>query len=178
MEIKIRKAKVLRNGCVEATYIDADGNVITMNGYNICHQDLINAINRLVPYFADLTEQREADLIDWNDLESDKTKELLNMLSVSGVSRGDSIITMTGKRTLLTRRVLNLNAPGVEIDNEAFDWELLDSFIIDVDNFFYEVKEYIVNRKWSKEQGTLDFGNNEDPFANAPENATPAEAVA
>lgn len=74
MEIKIKKAKLSRNGRVEATYTDGDGNEISMKGNNPCHQDLKDCIARLVPFLADLTEQKEADLIDWNNLDGEQNK--------------------------------------------------------------------------------------------------------
>ncbi len=177
-DIKIKKAKVAKNGCVEASYTDADGNDVTLKGKNKCHHDLRVAIARLVPYFADLTEQKEADRIDWDDLEGTETVELLRKLEVTGVSAGSDdtnpSITMTGKRTLLTSRVLNLNSPCVELDNDSFTWEHLDDFDIAVQNFFYEVKLYIQERKWEVVQQTLDFEGGEDPFSSEP---TPTDSV-
>lgn len=49
-EISISKAKVIKGGAVEATYIDADGNEITMKGHNRCHNDLLVALSGLVPF--------------------------------------------------------------------------------------------------------------------------------
>lgn len=63
--ISIKKAKLSKGGCVEATYFDAEGNEICLKGKNKCHNDLRVALSALVPYFADLTEQKEADRIDW-----------------------------------------------------------------------------------------------------------------
>lgn len=179
MEIKIKKAKLTRGGRVEATYIDVDGNEISMKGNNPCHQDLKDAIARLIPFFADLTEQKEAVLIDWNNVEGEQTTDALKMLDVTGVTKGGDdnmpLVVMTGKRTLVTRRILNLNAPGVEMNSETFDWEHIDDFAEAVEAFFFEVHEYIVNRKWSVEQGTLDFdGTAEDPFSTA---EAPADVV-
>lgn len=170
-DIKIKKAKLCKGCCIEASYIDADGNEITLKGKNKCHNDLRVALAALVPYFADLTEQKEADSIDWSMLESAENVELLRKLDVTGVSiGGDSnnrIITMTGKRTLITSRVLNLNAPGVEMGSETFEWEHIDDFDLAVQDFIYEVKEYIVNRKWEVVQNTLFDGDPDDPFAGA-----------
>lgn len=170
MAIKIKKAKLSKGGCVEATYIDEDGNEITLKGKNKCHNDLRVAFAALVPYFADLTEQKEADGINWNNLEDTDTIERLRKLDVTGVSIGgdenNRIITMTGKRTLLTSRVLNLNAPGVEMESETFEWSHIDDFDLALQNLIFEVKEYIVNRKWEVEQKTLFDGGPEDPFAN------------
>lgn len=177
MEIKIKKAKLSKGGCVEATYIDVDGNEITLKGKNKCHNDLRIAFAALVPYFADLTEQNEADSIDWDDLEGADTVERLRKLDVTGFSVGgdenNRIVTMTGKRTLLTSRVLNLNAPGVEMESETFEWSHIDNFDLALQTLIYEVKEYIVNRKWEEER-TLFDGDPDDPFGEA----TPTDDVA
>lgn len=177
-DIRIKKAKVSKSGCVEASYIDADGNDVTLKGKNKCHLDLRVALAKLVPYFADLTEQKEADLIIWEDLDCTENAELLRKLDVTGVSAGNDeanpSITMTGKRTLLTSRVLNLNSPCVELDNDSFNWEHLDDFDIAVQNFFYEVKLYIQERKWEVVQQSFDFEGTDDPFASEP---TPTEDV-
>lgn len=185
MDIRIKKAKLTRGGHLEATYIDSDGNEITMKGSNRCHQDLKDAIAHLVPFLADLTEQKEAPLIDWNNIEGEQNAETLKMLEVTGVTKGglDDMPTfvMTGKRTLVTRRILNLNAPGVELNTETFDWEHIDEFAEAVEAFFFEVHEYIVNRKWGNEQGTLDFeGTPDDPFstAEAPADVAPIDEPA
>ena len=65
MEIKVKKAKISKGGRVEASYTDVDGNEITLKGKNVCHNDLKVATAKLIPYFADLTEQKESDFINW-----------------------------------------------------------------------------------------------------------------
>ena len=64
MELKIKKAKLTKGGSVEATYIDQDGNEITIKGNHRAHVDLRSRLQELVPFFAALTEQKEADSID------------------------------------------------------------------------------------------------------------------
>lgn len=169
--MKIKKAKLCKGGAIEACYIDEDGNEMTMKGKNKCHHDLRVAFARLVPFFADLTEQKEADRIEWGNLDGSENVDLLKKIEVTGVSIGgdesNEIITLTGKRTLLTSRVLNLNAPGVEMDSEMFEWDHIDDFDIAVEGLIFEVKEYISNKKWEVVQNTLNFdGNPDDPFSN------------
>lgn len=170
-DIRIKKIKLSKGGCVEASYTDADGNEITLKGKNKCHNDLRVALAALVPYFADLTEQKEADDINWSNLESAGNVDLLRKLDVSGLSIGgdenNRIITMTGRRTLITSRVLNLNAPGVEMESETFEWRHIDDFDLAVQNVIYETKEYILNRKWEVLQTTMFDGDPDDPFAEA-----------
>ena len=188
MEIRIKKAKISKGGCVEVTYTDEIGNEIAMKGKNKCHNDLRVAFAAMVPYFADLTEQKEADRIDWDNLEGTDTVEILRRLDVSQFSIGgdvnNRIVTLSGKRTLYTSKVLNLNAPGVEMDSEAFEWSHIDEFDLALENLLFEVKEYVVNNKWEIEQKSLFDGDPDDPFANAtptddvPPIEQPAENVA
>lgn len=172
IHVKVKKAKLCKGGSVEASYTDQDGNEITIKGKNKCHNDLRVALAKLVPFFADITEQKEADNIDWDNLDSAENIDLLRKLEVTGVSVGgddnNQIVTLTGKRTLFTARILNLNSPGIELDSETFDWSHTADFDIAVQGFFYEVEQYIVARKWEVVQAELDFdGNPDDPFADA-----------
>lgn len=176
-DIKIKKAKLNKNGCVEASYIDADGNDVTLRGKHKCHNDLRVALSKLIPFFADLTEQKEADIILWHDLECAENVDLLRKLDVTGVSMSsDDVnpsITMVGKRSLMTSRVLSIASPSVELDSDSFSWEHLNEFDLAVQNFFYEVKLYIVEQKWEIAQMNIDFDNVDDPFAEP----TPTEEV-
>lgn len=188
MDIKIRKAKLTKGGTLEATYIDADGNEISIKGKNICHPDLKERLTALKPYFADLTEQKEAEKLDWDNLDSEDTKDLLRRLDVNGVSVGgddsNPIATVIGRRTLLTSKVLNLNTPPTELNSDDSGWPYAEDFGVAIDAFFYEVEQYITERKWQVKQQELDFENTEDPFANpgvtidaeaiVPESDTPA----
>lgn len=183
MEIKIKKAKINKNGTVEASYTDAEGNEVTLKGKNKCHNDLRVAFACLVPFFADLTEQKEADLINWDNPQGDDNVDLLRKIDVTGISIGgddsNRIITLTGRRTLFTSRILNLNSPGVEMDSEVFDWRHIDEFDMAVEAILFEVKEYLVNRKWEVVQLEMNF-DSDDPFAEtAPtDNVTPVEEFA
>lgn len=170
--IKIKKAKLSKGGCLEATYIDEVGNEISIKGKNTCHSDLKTAFAALIPFFADLTEQKESDYIDWNNLGTDDMNNLLHKIEVNGISIGGSdnvpFITMSGRRILLTSKTLNLNSPGIELDGDTTEWPHLDDFDIVLQNLIFECKEYIVNQKLEVVQSNFDFGinsdENSDPF--------------
>lgn len=174
MELKIKKAKLTKGGSVEATYIDQDGNEITIKGNHRAHADLRSRLQELVPFFAALTEQKEADSINWSDLNGEANNELLKQISVSAVSKGGDdtapFIVMSGKRILMTRKVLNLCSPGVDLGDEALDHG--EEFDMAVQAFLYEVEQYILDRKYDTD-GLLDFNqddttsNTEDPFGEA-----------
>lgn len=169
-EIKVKRAKLSKGGTIETTYIDEDGNEVTLKGKNVCHNDLKTAFAALVPFFADLTEQKEADRIDWSDLGSAENVDLLRKIEVNAISIGGSdsvpFVTLTGRRMLMTSKNLNLNSPGMELDSEDTEWDHVNELDIAVRNLQYEVKQYIVNKKWQVMQPELNFdGNPDDPFA-------------
>lgn len=171
MDIKIKKAKLTKGSTIEATYIDEDGNEITIKGKNTVHVDLKTRLDDLVPYFAELTEQKEAENYDWDNADSQDNIDLMRRLDVTGVSLGGDdncpIATLTGRRTLMTSKVLNLNTPPTDLNADDSGWSRADDFRFTIDAFFYEVKQYITERKWSVKQPELNFDNEDDPFANA-----------
>lgn len=167
--MKIRKAKLTKGGTVEASYVDDDGNEIVFKGKNVAHNDLRNRLSALVPYFADLTEQKEADSIDWLNLDSEENNKLLYKLEVRGVRIGGDdtmpIAVMSGNRTLMTSKVLNINSPATDLSAEDGEWVHVDDFRDAVDAFFFEVELYIRDRKWAVKQTELNFDEEcEDPF--------------
>lgn len=169
MTIKLKKAKISKSGCLEASYIDEDGNKVTIEGKNPVHIDLKVRLKQLVPFLAELTEQKETPLIDWVNIDSTENDELLRHLEVFGVSVGGSIespiATLVGKRTLHTSKVLNICVPATGLNCEDEDYIHCDEFRDAVYAFMYEAELYITERKWSIQQGEFDF-DNDDPFDN------------
>lgn len=173
MDIKIKKAKLNNENCLEAVYIDAEGNEIALKGNHEVHLDLRSRLSELKPYFTELTEQKEEDSIDWEHLGNDWNKELMKQISVSSVTlsgNGSTLVILSGKRILLTRKVLNLNTPAVEFGDDSI--EHIDSLEIAVNAFLYEVEQYILHGKYNTD-GTIDFGDEKvegdaaDPFGEA-----------
>jgi hypothetical protein len=171
MDIKIKKAKLTKSSTIEATYIDEDGNEITIKGKNTVHVDLKTRLAALIPYFADLTEQKEADRYDWVNPDSQENIDLMRRLDVTGVSLGGDdncpIATLTGRRTLMSSKVLNINTPPTDLDSDDSGWIRAEDFRFAIDAFFYEVHQYITEKKWAVKQGEFVFENSDDPFANA-----------
>lgn len=174
MDLKIKKAKLTKGSTIEATFIDEDGNEITMKGKNTVHVDLKARLAALIPYFAELTEQKEADHYDWNHPDSAENLVLMRRLDVTGVSLGGDdnypVATLTGRRTLMSSKVLNLNTPPVDLDSSDNLWIRAEDFSFAIDAFFYEVKLYVTDKKWAAKQSEINFEDEDDPFANA--NAT------
>ena len=165
----IKKAKIIKNGCLETTFIDDEGNEVNLKGANPVHSDLKDAMKRLVPFLCDLTEQKEAEKFDWNAPDSEANADLVRRMDVTGVtiSGSDSFVScvLTGRRTLVvTNKVLCLNTPPITLEEEAENYERLSELNEAVDAVIEEAKLYVTEHKYSAVQTTLDFEGTEDPF--------------
>lgn len=170
MNLNIEKAKLGKSKSVEAQYTDGEGNAITYSGCNPCHPDLMAALENLVPYFADITEQKEADDIDFTDPGSDSNRDLLKSLSVTGAKlvpdNCTNSVMLIGKRLLRNAKVLNINSPLVELGAES-DYEYAAELDVAVKQFLFEVEQYVSCKKYSAVQSELNFvPDGDDPFAN------------
>lgn len=171
MDLNISKAKLTKKGCLEVVYADKEGNEIVFKGVNPVHPDLKDSLNKLIPYIVDITEQKEAGYINWTHSESCLEDEFFKKFNVTGVSiGGDSsfaVCVLTGKRTLMTSKVLNLCSPGIgfDPDNESYVHceELRDA----VYNFLYEAELYVTENKCSEIQKEFEFKEGENPFNKA-----------
>lgn len=169
--MKISKARLTKGGSLEVSFVDDDGNDITMKGKNPVHEDLKKRLIALIPYFAELTEQREVPMINWEVLDSEENESLLHRISVTGVSiKGEEECRqcmMTGKRTLSTSKVLSLCSPLTGFDHEIETYERCDDLRDAVDAFLYEAEAYVKDKKWSVVHTEINFdGNPDDPFGN------------
>lgn len=169
--MKITKARLTKGGSLEVSFVDDDGNDITMKGKNPVHNDLKERLNALIPFFAELTEQREVPMIDWDHLDSEENEDLLHRISVTGVSiKGEaecSQCMIVGKRTLSTSKVLSLCSPLTGFDPEIETYERCDDLRDAVDAFLFEAKAYVKDKKWQVVHTEINFdGNPDDPFAN------------
>ena len=120
MDLKISKAKMAKKGWLEVVYADQEGNDITFKGINPVHHDLKESLRKLIPFIVDITEQRAAQYINWERPESCLEDEFFKKFAgTGGTIGGDSsfaVCTLTGKRTLMTNKVLNINSPGIGFD--------------------------------------------------------------
>lgn len=145
---RITKAKLTAKGTLETTYIDADGNEITLKGEQPCSEDLNNAFRRLTPYFADLTEQKEADLIVWDEIDTPFQKSLLGNIDVNSVSiglkNGVHNVMMSGTRRLeFVKGVINLNTPKMDLDITTNHWSFVAPFERALNALLANVERYI-----------------------------------
>ena len=169
MSIIIKKAKMIKNGCLEVAYTDAEGNEVVLKGANPVHQDLKDAMKRLVPFLCDLTEQKEAEKFDWDNPESEANAELVRRMDVAGVTikGSDSFAScvLTGRRTLVvTNKVLSLSTPPITLDEDAENYERLSELNEAVDAVIEEAKLYVIEHKYSVIQTTMQFEGTDNPF--------------
>lgn len=134
MDLNISKAKLTKKGCLEVVYADKEGNDIVFKGINPVHPDLKDSLNKLIPYIVDITEQKESQYINWERPESCLEDEFFKKFNVTGVSiGGDSsfeVCVLTGKRTLMTSKVLNLCSPGIGFDPDNERMCIVRSFVM------------------------------------------------
>ena len=160
------KIQLGKQGTLNVTYSNLDGTV-TVQGANIVHRDLRNALRALVPHLVLLTEQREAVNHTLSQLEEQKEweeKGIFQRMSVNAVSISDDEILITGQRILDRGDVIKLNSPKVStVDDEKYEY--LSELSLAIDNLKYEAEQYLEERKWGLKQSEIDFDAAENnPF--------------
>lgn len=171
--LNITKARVTSKGYLEVTYVDQNRNIINMKGSDPVHIDMKVVLRKLVPYMADVTEQREMQGYRWDEpYDSLYNDDLVGRMNVTGVTvkgyQDSREMILTGNRVLGINKVMGITTPpvGTSLDGEAY--ERCEDMRDLVDNFFYEVNLYITEKKFGIRQGDLDFAEGEDPFDGDP----------
>lgn len=166
--MEFRKIQVTKQGTLNVTYKNEDGDIITFEGANIVHKDLKQAMQGIVPHLALITEQREAYNVKLKTLQdqriTDDTDNIYKRLTVDSLSfsDGERKVSVTGSRILTKSGVISLTTPNVCLDDDE-QYEYFNELSLDLDGVKYEVKEYIENRKWGVKQAEIDF-KDIDPY--------------
>ena len=166
--MEFQKIQVTKQGTLNVTYKNGDGDIIQFTGANIIHKDLKEAMQALIPHLALITEQREAYKMTLGKLReqriTDETDNVYKRLTVDSVSfsNGEQRVSLTGCRILTKTGVISLSTPTVNLeDNE--DYEYSDDLALDIDAVKYEAKAYIEEKKWGVKQAEIDF-KDIDPY--------------
>ena len=162
--MEFQKIQITRQGTLNATYKNTDGDIIQFNGANIVHKDLKQAMQALIPHLAIITEQREAHgktLVDLKAVSiTDEGDNIYKRMNIDGITfgSGEQRVSVSGTRILTKQGVISVSSPSIELaDNEQYEWN--DELAEDIEAVKYEAKEYIDSRKWGVKQSEIDFAD-------------------
>ena len=180
--MEFQKIQVTKQGTLNVTYKNADGDLIDFKGANIIHKDLKEAMNAIIPHLAIITEQREAYKLTLTRLReqriTDDTDNVYKRMTVDSLSfsNGEQRISMTGCRILTKTGVISLTTPTIDLE-DSDSYEYNNDLALDIDAVKYEAKEYIESRKWGVKQAEIDF-KDIDPYKTEAEDAPCVEMEA
>lgn len=166
--MEFQKIQVTKQGTLNVTYKNNNGDIIDFKGANIIHKDLKEAMNALITHLALITEQREAYNAPLGKLReqriTDETDNVYKRLTVDSLSftNGEQRVSLTGCRILTKTGVISLTTPQVSLEDSE-DYEYNNDLALDIDAVKYEAKEYIESRKWGVKQAELEF-KDIDPY--------------
>lgn len=177
------KIQITKKNTLNIVFKDGAANIVSVEGSNIVHKDLKQAMNGLIPHIALMTEQREADGRTLKQVEADRitdanSRSVFKMLGVDSISLSEDECTvcLNGYRILQTGDVIRLNTPNVNVGNSD-KYEYGNELSLAVDAVKYEAKLYYEEQKWGIKEGSLEFGE-DDPFKGVnPDEAPEAPAV-
>ena len=166
--MEFQKIQVTKQGTLNVTYKDDDGDVIQFQGANIVHKDMKDAMAALTPHLAIVTEQREAHNVMLNTLRAqritDEGDNIYKRMAIDSVSfsNGEGRVSISGTRILTKRGVIQITSPSINLEDSE-DYDNNDELAVDVDAVKYEAREYVENRKWGVKQAEIDF-KDIDPY--------------
>lgn len=165
--MKFQKIQLTKANTLNVVYRNDDGDVVTVNGANIVHKDLRQAMHALIPHLAIVTEQREAADRNLKQVQSDRITDdnnasVFKRLDVDTISFSDdeTVASISGCRILMSGSVIKLASPNISLgDDEHYQYH--DELSIDIQAVTYEAKLYLTEKKWGIKQAEIAF---EDPF--------------
>lgn len=163
------RIQVTKKNTLNIVFRDGAANIVTVNGANLVHKDLKQAMYNLIPHIALITEQREADGRKLKEIEADRitdvnSRSVYKMLSVDTITINgeEHTIALSGYRILQNGDVMALQTPAIAIDNPD-KYLYRNELDLAVEAVIYEAKEYYIYQKWGIKEGNLDFAD-DDPF--------------
>lgn len=162
--MEFQKIQITKQGTLNATYKNNDGDIIQFNGANIVHKDLKQAMQALIPHLALITEQREAYVMTLTELrgisitdDGDNIYKRMNIESVT-FGNGEQRVSISGTRILAKSGVISITSPSIELESdEQYDYN--NYLGEDIEAIKFEAKEYIESRKWGVKQSEIEFAD-------------------
>lgn len=166
--MEFQKIQLTKQGTLNVTYKNGDGDIIQFTGANIVHKDLKDAFSALIPHMSIITEQREAFGRTLKQLQGDRITDegdnIFKRMTVDSLSfsNGEQRVSMSGSRILTKTGVISFTTPNINIE-DGEDYEYSDELAVDIDAVKYETKQYLEEKKWGVKQAEIDF-KDIDPY--------------
>lgn len=166
--MEFQKIQLTKQGTLNVTYKNGDGDIIQFAGANIVHKDLKDAFSALIPHMSIITEQREAFGRTLKQLQGDRITDegdnIFKRMTVDSLSfsNGEQRVSMSGSRILTKTGVISFTTPNINIE-DGEDYEYSDELAVDIDAVKYETKQYLEEKKWGVKQAEIDF-KDIDPY--------------
>jgi hypothetical protein len=139
---------------------------ISMKSKREVHEDLVNAIDALIPHLSFMSEQIEdddrfsGDMVEFSKMEEFK-KFLVTGFSIGGSGDHEGV-TITGRRRLRNNRVLNINTPFTKFNDEnagAESYGRLEEMILDINTCINEVCLFVDGKYKPSDQLAIEFSD-------------------
>lgn len=165
--MEFTKIQLTKQGTLNVTYKNEDGDIIDFKGANVVHKDLRQAMQNLIPHLALITEQREAIGMTLGDLLkqriTDDKDNVYKRLTVDSLSFcGGQQVSMSGSRILTKVGVISFTTPNLNLE-DSDDYDYVNELAVEIDGVRFEAKEYIESRKWGVKQAEIEF-KDIDPY--------------
>ena len=167
--MEFSKIQLTKQGTLNVTYKNSDGDVIQFTGANIVHKDLKDAMNALIPHLALVTEQREAygrtlKQVQGDRITDENSDSVFKRFTCESISfaNGEREVSLTGQRILIKAGVITLTTPKLNLE-DSDDYQYNGDLDLDLDAVKYEAKAYVTEQKWGVKEGSLEF-KDIDPF--------------
>lgn len=166
--MEFQKIQLTKQGTLNVTYKNGDGDIIQFTGANIVHKDLKDAFSALIPHMSIITEQREAFKRTLKQLQGDRITDdgdnIFKRMTVDSLSfsNGEQRVSMSGSRILTKTGVISFTTPNINIE-DGEDYDYSDELAVDIDAVKYETKQYLEEKKWGVKQAEIDF-KDIDPY--------------
>jgi hypothetical protein len=120
------------------------------------HQDLYNALQKLVPHVLQICE-----LVDPKKGLDQISKDKLESITVTGVSMGgedeDQGVVITARKKLKHNRTIAINTPFIKFDPDMSKYDYADQLRDECIDLEREVQLYMVDKHAPEPQLSLDF---------------------
>lgn len=166
--MEFQKIQLTKQGTLNVTYKNGDGDIVQVTGANIVHKDLKDAFSALIPHMSIITEQREAFKRTLKQLQGDRITDegdnIFKRMTVDSLSfsNGEQRVSMSGSRILTKTGVISFTTPNINIE-DGEDYDYSDELAVDIDAVKYETKQYLEEKKWGVKQAEIDF-KDIDPY--------------